>query len=167
MHNRLSKSDLQYNDLAGLGRVLSQIEVGPILAMFSRKPGRGRPSYNRLPIIYAFLSSYYLNIRTIQGLADRLNNDPALRRVCGFTGAIPSRSTFSRSFSVLANNREIVYEVFEELTHQVMDLNPRVGTLIAVDATTVAAYSNPNKERTRDPEAGWTKAHSASAMSDV
>lgn len=166
LHNRLSKSDLQYNDLAGLGRVLSQIEVGPILAMFSRKTGRGRPSYSRLPIIYAFLSSYYLNIRTIQGLADRLNNDPALRRVCGFTGAIPSRSTFSRSFSVLAHNKEIVYEVFEELTHQVMELNPRMGTLIAVDATTIAAYSNPNKKRTRDPEAGWTKAHSAAAMTD-
>ena len=136
------------------------------MALFGRKPGRGRPPYDRLPIIYAFLSSYYLNIRTTQALADRLNNDPALRNVCRFSGFIPSRSTFSRTFSVLSDNQELVYGVFEQLTRLALDLNPNIGHMAAVDSTTIAAYANPNHKRTRDQEAGWTKAYSAASTSD-
>ena len=154
----------QYNDLADLGRILSRVEVGPLLALFRRKPGRGRPPYDRLPLIYAFLSCYPLNIQSIQNLVDRLNNDPALRNICGFHGRIPHRSTFSRTFSVLAGHRRLFYDIFEELTRQILAFNPTMGNLLAVDASTVPAWANPNRKRTRDPEAGWTRAHSASTV---
>ena len=156
----------QYPDLGGLGRVLSLVEVGPALALFQRRPGRGRRPYGRLPLIYGFLASYYLNIRTIQGLVDRLHNNPALRNVCGFTSTIPSRSTFSRAFSKLAQNREVLYGLFQEVTRRVLDLHPTCGRLVAVDSTTVQAYANPNHKKTRDQEAGWTKSYSASSTSD-
>ena len=156
----------QYNDLAGLGRILSRIEVGPLLALFQRKPGRGRPPYDRLPIIYAYLSAFYLNVRTTQGLVDRLNNDPALRGACGFSNRIPHRSTFSRTFSRLSAHRELVHEVFEALTRQALELAPSFGDLLAIDSTTVPTYSNVNHRDTRDPEAGWTKAYAADAMDD-
>ena len=166
MYGTPSSSTSQYSDLAGLGRILSRIEVGPLLALFTRKPGRGRQPYDRLPIIYALLACYLLNIQTIQALVNRLNNDPALRRVCGFHGRIPHRSTFSRSFSVLAAHQEILYHAFEELTRQILALTPDMGKLLAVDSTVVAAWANPNKKKTRDPEAGWTKSYSASSTSD-
>ncbi len=152
------------SDLAGLKRILSRIEIGPLLALFQRKPGRGRPPYDRMPTILAYLASYYLNIRTIQVIVDRLNNNPALRQVCGFRYWIPHRSTFSRTITTLARNPALVYRLFEELTHQIIYIYPYMGTLLAVDATTVDAWANPNKERTRDPEAGWTKSNSASAI---
>lgn len=81
-----------------------------------------------MPIIYAFLSCYYLNVNTIQGLVDRLNNDPALRHVCGFSGKIPSRSTFSRVFGVLALHRELMHQMFEDITQQLVKLNPDIGS---------------------------------------
>ena len=151
----------QYADLAGLGRVLSRVEVGPLLALFQRKPGRGRPLYSRLPIIYALLASFTLNVQSIQALVDRLNNDPALRNVCGFRAQIPHRSTFSRSFNRMAEHRHLAYASFEELTKQIRALHPRMGTLLAVDASTVPAWANINRESKRVPEAGFTRAHSA------
>ena len=147
-----------------MGRILSRIEVGPLLALFRRKPGRGRPPFDRLPILYAFLACYPLNIQSISNLVDRLNNDPALRNACGFRGRIPHRSTFSRTFSVLAEHRPLFYEIFEELTRQILAFNPSMGTLLAVDASTVPAWSNPNRDRHRDQEAAFTKAHSASTV---
>ena len=143
--------------------MLSRVEIGPLLALFARKPGRGRQPYSRMPIIYAFLASYFLNVRTIQGLVDRLNNDPALRRVCGFTGKIPSRSTFSRTFGVLAFHRMLLHDLLGEVTRRMIELNPDIGTLVAVDSTTIPAWANPNNEHTRDPDAGWTRSWSASA----
>ena len=160
-----STKDAQYNDLADLGRILSRIEVGPLLALFWRKPGRGRPPYDRLPIIYAFLSCYPLNIQSISTLVDRLNNDPALRSVCGFHGRIPHRSTFSRSFSVLARHRRLFYENFEELTRQILAFNPTMGTLMAVDSSCVPAWANVHRDQSRDSEAGFTKTNSASSWS--
>ena len=137
-----------------------------MLALFRRRQGRGRPPYDRLPIIYAFLSCYTLHIQSIQALVDRLNNDPALRKVCGFHGRIPHRSTFSRTFSVLASNRHLAYEAFEELTRQLLALNPEMGKLLAIDGSTVPAWANICNKKTRDPEAGWVKSYSAHAVTD-
>lgn len=61
----------------------------------------GRPSYSRKPLARAFVAKAVLNIPTTKDLVDRLKVDVRLRRICGFEGRIPSRSTFSRAFEEL------------------------------------------------------------------
>ncbi len=57
----------------------------------------GRPQLPRKQIARAFIAKAVLNIPTTKDLVERLGVDSRLRRICGFTGGVPSESTFSRA----------------------------------------------------------------------
>jgi hypothetical protein len=57
---------------------------------------RGRIPYENEPIMRAFLARHFLRIATVEGLRNRLLNDPNLRIICGFLDGVPSAPTFSR-----------------------------------------------------------------------
>jgi Transposase DDE domain/Transposase domain (DUF772) len=62
--------------------------------------GNGRPPYARAWFANAYIAKSVLGISTTIGLIERLTNDRALRRICGFSMCkrLPSESTFSRAF---------------------------------------------------------------------
>ena len=65
---------------------------------------RGRPQQDRVALARAFMAKAVFQIDTTRALLERLANDRALRRLCGWESirAIPSEATFSRAFAGFA-----------------------------------------------------------------
>ena len=65
---------------------------------------RGRPQQDRAAMARAFIAKAVFQIDTTRALLERLANDRALRRLCGWESirAIPSEATFSRAFAGFA-----------------------------------------------------------------
>ena len=65
---------------------------------------RGRPQQNRTALAHAFIAKAVFGIDTTRALLERLANDRALRRLCGWESirALPSEATFSRAFAEFA-----------------------------------------------------------------
>ena len=65
---------------------------------------RGRPQQDRAALARAFIAKAVFQIDTTRALRERLANDRALRRLCGWESvrAIPSEATFSRVFAGFA-----------------------------------------------------------------
>ena len=156
-----------YSDLAGLEFALSLIDYAPCERLFGKDPppsakrGKGRPRYPRIPLVKAFLSAYIVGAVGRQGTVDKLNNDPALRQACGWPNGrrIPHRSTVSRVFGELAESPWVLHYMLVGLISAIHELRPDFGKVVAIDATGVPAYCNPNKKETRDQEAAWGKVH--------
>ena len=121
------------------------------------------PAHNR-----AYPASYALGISSLFDLIRRLNNDPLLRSTCGFTNYLPSYPTFWRVFDQVAGMPERIDECCQVLLEQLRELLPDLGQEVAVDSTTIKAYANGNRTNSvrnpgapADPDASWTKKHSA------
>ena len=65
---------------------------------------RGRPQQDRAALARAFIAKAVFQIDTTRALRERLANDRALRRLCGWESirALPSEATFSRAFAEFA-----------------------------------------------------------------
>ena len=125
------------------------------------KRGKGRPRYPRIPLVKAYLAAYIVGIVGRQGTVNRLNNDPALRRACGWPISlkIPSRSTVSRVFGKLAENPWVLHYMLVGLVNGVRELRPDFGKIVAIDSTGIPSYGNPKNVKTCDQEAKWGKVH--------
>ena len=113
-------------------------------------------------------ASRYLGIGSLSALIARLNNAPALRSVAGFTDSLPSYATFWRAFDQLASMPKLIARCCDDLLDRLAELAPGLGQEVAVDATTIEAYANPNRKHTvlnpdgpADADASWTKKNSA------
>lgn len=64
----------------------------------------GRPRQDRVALARAFIAKAVFQIDTTRALLERLANDRALRRLCGWNSirAVPSEATFSRAFAEFA-----------------------------------------------------------------
>ena len=163
-HTARQRGHQGFSDLADVRRLLDQIDIDPLVEVLTGPFRVGRPVLPREPILRAYLASYALGIPNTSALVRRLHNDPALRSVCGFVDYLPDLSTFSRVFQSLAEQYvELVEQCCAQITGQLAQLLPDFGKEVAVDSTTVAAYANPL--RGKDPDASWTKKHSAQAES--
>ena len=116
---------------------------------------RGRSGYSVEALWRAVLLSYILNIPSTSALIRRLQEEPRLRRICGFK-ALPQRSTFSRFFSRVSLHLDLVQLATTTATDRLRDYLPNLGDKVAVDSTVVSSYSNPNRHPISDPEASWT-----------
>ena len=67
---------------------------------------RGRPQQDRAALARAFIAKAVFQIDTTRALRERLANDRALRRLCGWASIqmIPSEATFSRAFAGFAES---------------------------------------------------------------
>ncbi len=158
-----------FPDLAELRFQLDRIDLDGILSGLKGRHSTGRKPFPRRPILRAHLAAYALGVPNVSALVRRLQNDPALRSVCGFTSRLPHRTTFCRVFQFLA--LECVAQVeacFGNLTRRLAELLPGFGQDIAADSTTIPAWANPSRKSSRrnpggpaDPEASWTRKHSA------
>ncbi len=99
-----------------------------------------------------------LGIPNTSALVRRLDNDPTLRSVCGFTNSLPNRSTFSRVFQTLAEEYvDLVEQCCAQIVAKLAVLLPDFGVEIAADSTTVPAHSNPSKKSKRNPNLDFTQ----------
>ena len=140
-----------------LSAIFSAIDDEPLLSALARYRWTGRPGWSLRALWRAYIAGYTLGLPTTNALVRRLQDDPALREVCGFTGgALPSRWTFNRFVSRLSHHADAVERVLAALTDRLHELLPDFGKGLALDASTVRSWSNPDKPRISDPEASWT-----------
>ncbi len=136
--------------------------------------GMGRPPHERFCLANAFIAKVILNIPTNSCLLDRLSNDRALQRLCGFPPykKLPSESTFSRAFAEFAqsNLAERVHDALikTHLGNQLIGHISRDGTAIAARERPVAkpkADKDKPKVKTRGrPRKGENRPPKKSAL---
>lgn len=134
----LDQAAQEFEDLAGLRRTLDEIDIGPLVAALSRTAPTGRRKLPRKPIVRAHLAAYALAIPNVSKLVYELNNNPALRSVCGFTTRLPNRTTFGRVFQKMAERHyDLLWKCCVDLVAKCAGYYPGFGTEIAIDSTTV------------------------------
>ena len=129
-----------------LVEVLEVAQIEKHLPYVGQVPGR--PIADRGAIARAFVAKAVYNMATTEILIDRLNSDIKLRRLCGWekTSAIPSQSTFSRSFAEFAHS-----QLAERVHTAIIDcyLGDQLIGHIARDSTTIVARGKTSEEDSR------------------
>ena len=96
----------QLGPLTGkLRQLIAVLELVQIEAMVGPwHGGVGRPARHERAIARAFVAKAVYNLSDTRQLLDRLQNDPSLRRICGWSrrSEIPHESQFSRAFASFA-----------------------------------------------------------------
>ena len=103
---------------------------------------RGRPQQDRAAMARAFIAKAVFQIDTTRALLERLANDRALRRLCGWQSirAVPSEATFSRAFAGFAEGA-VPSRLHEALIENTM-AEQLVGHL-SRDATAIEGREKP------------------------
>lgn len=151
-------------------RVLDTLDDEPIIARLLEYRPTGRPGWPLRSLWNAYVSAFYFGLRYTNDLIRLLEDEPALRDVCGFVEAdgLPGRRTFNRFILRMGDHFDLIQDCANRLTTELKDVLPRFGEEIAIDATAVRTYSNPNKTskvtgEVTDTEARWGVKHSAKA----
>ena len=103
---------------------------------------RGRPQQDRAALARAFIAKAVFQIDTTRALRERLANDRALRRLCGWERirALPSEATFSRAFAGFAEGA-LPSRLHEALIEHTMQ-EQLVGH-VSRDATAIEGREKP------------------------
>jgi hypothetical protein len=109
----------------------------------------GRPAYENEPFLRAFLAKNFFRIPTTDNLRERLQTDPNLRQICGFT-EVPSSATFSRRLALLSGTAVLVRTLNDLGSGFHKD---KIVGHISRDSTAITARDKPaNKKRDVAPE---------------
>ena len=104
-----------FADSRDLRSALDLIDLDEAVAALEGPRRVGRRVCPRRPILRAYLAGRHLGIGSLSALIARLNNDPALRSVAGFTDSLPSCATFWRVFDRLAGMPELIVRHCDDL----------------------------------------------------
>ena len=149
--------------------VLDEVDVSALVARLEEYRPVGRKGYPLTALWRAYFTSFILGLPSTNALIRRLQDDPELRLLCGFS-QLPHRSTFNRFISRLDRHGDLVDDCLAALNDRLAGLLPGLGQTVAVDSTVVRSHSNPNRKRhgkkaPSDPEASWTAKNSARSKS--
>ena len=114
----------------------------------------GRRGYGPEPLWLAYAAGFHLNLDSTNDLIRRLQEDAALRELCGFGDVLPHRTTFNRFITRLARHAGAIEACLARLTEKLRAHYPGLGREEAVDSTIIEAYGNPDRET--DADATWT-----------
>ena len=128
----------------------------------------GNPGYPARQMLRLQLLRYLLGERYANRFLNRVGNDPRLLELCGMSN-VPSERAFSdfKNHKLAPRQEEldrISAAVVEDCAGLMEELKesgaipadaPALGEILAVDATDIPAYANPNCETPADCEAAW------------
>ncbi len=161
-HDSNVAPNLQPPGMVLLAAVLGVLQDKPILERLAEYRHTGRPGYPVKAMWRAYVASFALNLGSTNDLIRRLQDDPALRELCGLD-RLPHRTTFNRFIQRLSWHRDLVECSAASLTAKLREALPGFGDIVAVDSTFVRTHANPNRKHLSDPEASWTAKNSAGA----
>lgn len=160
MHQRHSITSQERRDksplFTELESLFAALPSAKLVACLHEYRWTGRPGHSIEALWRAYIASFYLNLPHTNALIRRLQDDPFLRKVCGFDDVLPSRWTFNRFLTRLSKHLDLVDECLSHVTDTLKRRLPGFGDTLAVDSSTVRSHSNPNKPKPSDPEASWT-----------
>ena len=150
---------------AELADTLDTVDATPLLDRLRSYQLRGGPKGYPLGALWrAYVLNFALGLPSTNALIRLLQDDPELRLLCGFS-SMPHRTTFNRFVTRLGDHRDLVDDCVAPLVDRLSELLPDFGKNVAVDSTVVDTHSNPNRKnaagQSSDPEASWTKKHTA------
>ena len=76
--------------------VFGNLNDGPLCAHLEEHGRNGRPGYPVKALWHSYVASFVLNLPHTNALIRLLRDSPDLRRLCGFSGPLPHRTTFNR-----------------------------------------------------------------------
>ena len=140
----------------------------------------GRKGHPRQGMLCAYTVQFLLNVRHNNRFLIFLNGNPRLLAMCGLKQA-PSESAYCNFVSRLSWHKDILDPIFAEITRDCSDEierlreegiipedAPRLGEVIAFDATDIKAYAKPTPEHCDGPEKeSCTKQHKLHCDSPV
>ena len=130
-------------------KLVAALEFAPPEEFLPRRRGQvGRPCADRVALARAFLAKMIWDLATTRDLIDRLDCDPALRRLCGWQrrSLVPHESTFSRVFGEFADTD------FPARMHAALIRSTLETSLIghvSRDSTAIEAREKPAPKPTR------------------
>ena len=162
-----SQYTFDYRDLQGapglaeIASILEAIDASALVARLEayRWKGtrwRGRRGFSPSAFWRAYVASFILNLSSTNALLRRLQDDPALRQLCGFTD-LPHRTTFNRFISRLSRHEDLVAGCLADVADKLAEVLPGFGEKVAIDSSTVRTHAHPRgKSADSDPDASWT-----------
>jgi len=134
--------------------VLTMLDLGRFVKTWHGVPGR--PKRSRIAIARCFVAKMIFKMPETKHLRKRLQSDPKLRHICGWTSLaeVPSESTFSRAFGEFAQTAlpAKVHEALIKATHA----DRLVGHVLR-DATAIEAREKPAKKAKKAVPSGTKK----------
>ena len=143
-----------------LQNLFARLDDSELLAALQGPARRGPKGHSVRTLWRCFLTKHYLNLPSTADLIRTLRNNPFVARACGIESPedIPHEATFSRFFGKLTRHhnltllrgvsRSLVWRHYAEL--------PGFGDRVAIDSTTLKAWSNGARNPKSDIEAGWS-----------
>ena len=143
-----------------LERVFAALDDEGLLAALQSPARRGPKGHPVETLWHCFVTKYYLNLGSTADLMRTLRYNPFIAAVCGLTEerGIPSEPTMCRFFKKLASKHVLprLKDVSRSMIRRQYDELPGFGKRVAMDSTTLKAWSNPNRTPVSDADAGWS-----------
>lgn len=146
--------------VADLQVLFGSLDDAPLVAALQGPVRRGPKGHSSKILWRCYVAKYRMGLASTDTLIRALHDNPFLAKVCGIEApdAIPHKSTFSRFFAKLSKRAylHLVKDVSRSLVNRSFDTRPGFGQRVALDSTTLKAWSNGGKMRKADKEAGWS-----------
>ena len=141
-----------------LRALFHNLDDAPLLAALVGPARRGPKGHSIQTLWRSFVAKHVLGLESTRALIRELVNNPYVAQVCGVTGDVPHEATFSRFFAKVADVRylHLVKDVSRRLTRHHYATLPGFGERVALDSTTLLAWSNGGKPNHSDRDANWS-----------
>ena len=106
----LPSTSIHLGTFAAFQELLAILDDSALIERLQEYRHTGRPGWSLRPLWCAYLASFYLDLPHTNALIRRLEDDSALREVCGFDEpyGLPCRRTFNRFVRRLADHTDLV-----------------------------------------------------------
>ena len=146
--------------VAELRALFANIDDEPLVTALVGPTRRGPKGHSVRTLWHCFVAKYHMGLPSTRAMIRTLVNNPFVAEACGFDSAeaIPHEATFSRFFTRLAKPKllPLVKDVSRRLVRRHYAELPGFGQRVALDSTTLKAWSNGGKTPKADPDAGWS-----------
>ena len=144
--------------VAELQAVFEKLDDSALLIAIQGSIRRGPKGHPVQNLWRCFVMKYALGLPSTAAMMRTLHNNPFIAEACGIPSPdkIPDPSTFSRFFTRLAKYLPRVKDVSRALTRKHYETLPGFGERVALDSTSLKAWSNGGKPKKADPQAGWS-----------
>lgn len=137
--------------------LFSRLSDDSLIDKFILPIRRGPKGYPARVLWRCFVVKHYMGLQSTDALIRTLRNNPWVAEACGIE-SVPHKSTFSRFFKKLSYPKflHLVKDVSRSAVRRHYRELPGFGERVALDSTTLKAWSNGGKDPKADLEAGWS-----------
>ncbi len=153
-------------DLKRLQLVLEHLPDEKLMRSLERRRGHGRNDYPIRAVWNSILAGVVYQHPSIESLRRELSRNGQLRWLCGFTGAVPPASVYSRFVRRLLARRAQVEKMFRRLVDDVEKELPDLGQTVSLDGKALGSYArgrrgqnpeSPERDGRKEQDATWGK----------